>query len=494
MEVPSSAVALGLNPGLAMAASAIGNVMVMVPCAMNGWLGARWGLNFPIIARSSFGMWGAYFACVVRAIVCVVWYGVQCSLGGNAVRCMVEAIWPSFKTWHQNSLLASADVTAPDLLCFVIFWLVSLPCLYLSIPTLRWVMLVKIVLMPFLWVALFTWAITASHGLGPLFSIPNKMTGDWTIAYAFFYTITASISGNATFAINMPDITRYARTPLSAYLPTVICLPICITLTELLGCVMAASAQVLYGTVLWNPLSVVTLWTNRPGKFFVGFLFAFANVATNVTGNSIPFANDVTNLLPRYLNIRRGQFLCAILGFAICPWLIQARAGRFLAFLNGYSVFMGPLLGVLISDYFIVRRMRGFNVYHLYKHHGLYWFTVGLNWRAFAAFVTGVAPLLPGLIHAINPSIGHIRKGILNFYSMSWFDGFMLAGIAYSLLCWVFPFSMETEDEDKAVHTIEGGEYGNAREHGTSLDGSTSPASSKHSSRRSEIVKDIEKE
>ncbi|KAL9116140.1 MAG: hypothetical protein Q9227_000509 [Pyrenula ochraceoflavens] len=275
------------------------------------------------------------------------------------------------------------------------------------------------------------------------------MTGDWTVAYAFFYTITAAISGNATFAINMPDITRYTRSPLSGCLPTVVCLPICITLTELLGCVMAASAQVLYGTVLWNPLSVVSLWTNRPGKFFVGLLFAFANIATNVTGNSIPFANDVTNLLPRYLNIRRGQFLCAILGFAICPWLIQARAARFLAFLNGYSVFMGPLVGILISDYFIVRRMKGFNVEHLYKPHGLYWFTAGLNWRAFAAFLTGVVPLMPGLVHAINPSVGRIGTGILDFYSMSWFDGFVIAGMMYWILFWRFPFPVATEEEEE---------------------------------------------
>ena len=239
---------------------------------------------------------------------------------------------------------------------------------------------------------------------------------------------------------------------------------------------MAASAQVVYGQVLWNPLDVVALWDNRAGKFFVGFLFALANMyaplrpmstkvanppfsGTNVAGNSIPFANDVTNMFPKYMSIRRGQFLCAILGFAICPWLIQAKAGRFLAFLNGYSVFLGPLLGVLLSDYLLIRKARGFNIYNLYKPHGLYWYTKGVNPRAVIAFLTGVAPLLPGLVHAINPDIKGIEKGILNFYSMSWFEGLVMSGLTYYLLFLAFPFPTTTDDEDKAQVILEGKEY-----------------------------------
>jgi nucleobase:cation symporter-1, NCS1 family len=149
----------------------------------------------------------------------------------------------------------------------------------------------------------------------------------------------------AAFAINMPDITRYARNPRHTVLTQAFAIPLVITLTELLGTVMAASSQVIYGQVLWNPLDVVTLWDNRAAKFFAGLCFAFANIGTNVTGNSVPFANDLTGMFPKWINIRRGQFLCAILGFVICPWQIQAKAARFLAFLNGYSVFLGPLLG-----------------------------------------------------------------------------------------------------------------------------------------------------
>ena len=239
--------------------------------------------------------------------------------------------------------------------------------------------------------------------------------------------MTASASVNATFAINQSDITRYARSPRSSWLAQLL-LPVCITLTELLGTVMAASSQVVYGQVQWNPLDIVLLWDNRAAKFFAGLLFAFANMGTNVAGNSIPFANDLMGIFPKYINIRRGQFICAILGFAICPWEIEAKAARFLAFLNGYTVFLGPLVGVIMSDFWLVRRGKGFNVYNLYKPYGLYWYTDGWNWIAIAAFCVGMGPQLPGLAYNVNPNIGGIARGYLDFASLAWLDGVIFSG------------------------------------------------------------------
>ncbi|KAK3634599.1 hypothetical protein LTR56_015179 [Elasticomyces elasticus] len=460
LETPSSAVALGLNPGLAMVACLIGNLLVTLPTMSSAYLGSKYGLNFPVISRASFGMRGAYVAMVVRiflplcslsrgtshshnllhahlrfpsrergnghirGVVCVIWMGVQSSVGGNAVRCMVEAIWPSFKHWHVDALPASAAITAPDLLCFAIFWIAQFPFLFLSINQLRIAFMIKVVVMPFFGVVLFTWALTAAGGWGPLFSLPNNITNGW------------SIGG---------DITRYAHDSQRAWQMQLL-LPVCITLTELLGTVMAASSQVIYGgEVQWNPLMVVLLWDNRTGKFFAGFLFCFANIMTNVAGNSVPFANDLMGLFPKYINIRRGQIVCAILGFAICPWLIQAKAARFLAFLNGYTVFLGPLIGLLVSDYWLVRRGKGFNVRCLYTpKNSLYWYTAGVNPRAIAALLTGITPLLPGLAHSINENLP-VARGALQFYTMAWLDGLIITMVTYYLLYLAFPFSTDPD-------------------------------------------------
>ncbi|KAK5126858.1 hypothetical protein LTR08_004575 [Meristemomyces frigidus] len=461
LETPSSAVALGLNPGLAIVACLIGNLLVTIPTCSSGYIGSKYGLNFPVISRASFGMRGAYVAMVIRGVVCVIWMGVQSSVGGNAVRCMVEAIWPSFKHWHLDALPASAAITAPDLLCFTLFWLAMFPFLFLSINALRWMFLVKVAIMPFFGVALFTWALTAANGWGPLFSIPSNITGGWSVGHAFCACITASISGNATFAINMNDITRFAHDRHRAWQMQLL-LPVCITLTELLGTVMAASSQVVYGELQWNPLQVILLWNNRPAKFFAGFLFAFANIMTNVAGNSVPFANDLMGLFPKYINIRRGQIICAMLGFAICPWLIQARAARFLSFLSGYTVFLGPLIGVLMSDYWLVRRGKGLDIRSLYRPgNTLYWYTAGVNPRAIAALLIGIVPLLPGLAHSINDSLP-VARGILQFYTLAWLDGFVLTMVSYYLLYLVFPFelgpdeTLEGEDADTEAYGTEG--------------------------------------
>lgn len=172
---------------------------------------------------------------------------------------------------------------------------------------------------------------------------------------------------------------------------------------------------------------MVKMWDNRAAKFFAGLIFAFVNMGNIISGNSVPFGNDAMALFPRYLTIRRGQYLCAILAFAICPWKIEASASRFLAFLNGYSIFLGPLAGVILTDYYIVRRMAHYNVYNLYKPRGIYWHWNGVNLRAIAAFLVGMLPQLPNLVYQIDPSATKLSRGYINFTSMSWLEAVVFA-------------------------------------------------------------------
>ena len=246
----------------------------------------------------------------------------------------------------------------------------------------------------------------------------------------------------------MSDITRFAHDRHEAWQAQFL-LPVCITLTEVLGGVLAASAQVIYGKVLWNPLDVVSLWDNRAGKFFAGLLFAFANIITNVAGNSVPFANDLMGFFPKLVNIRRGQIVCAILGFAICPWLIQAKAERFLGFLNGYTVFLGPLIGILVADYWLVCKGKGFMVRSLYQAGGkniLYWYTAAINCRAIVALFIGIVPLLPGLAHNINPNLS-VSRGAQAYCSMSWLIGCVQSLVSYYLLYLVSPWQLQLGEE-----------------------------------------------
>ncbi|KAI4120242.1 MAG: hypothetical protein LQ338_007162 [Usnochroma carphineum] len=325
IQISSAAVALGLNPGLALAAYAIGNLLAAVPCCAAGYIGSKYSINFPVTARAAFGMYGSYLAIVIQAYV-----------GGQAVQAMIEAIWPSFATWHENALPPSADITAPALLSFAIFWTVSLPFLYISPPKLRWLFMAKILTMPFLWVALFTWAITASHGFGTLLKIPNRPQ-----------------NGVNNFTVNMPDITRYAHSARSSTLAQAIALPVCLTLTY--------------------------------------------------------------------------------------------------------------LLGIILTDYYIIRRHIGLNVDQLYTPEGLYWFQHGVNWRAIASFFIGMTPLLPSLVYQISPTIGGIAHNYVNFSSLSYLESTLFASLSYYCFCKVSPFPTYTDAEDKMAWAIQGSDENQTR-------------------------------
>lgn len=446
LQVSSSAFSLGLNPGLCVVACLLGNIIVSIPCAASGYLGSKLGTNFPGTIRASFGLWGSKWAMIVRAVPCLIYYGIQTSLAGQAVQACVTAIWPSFAGWHVNALPASSNITAQQLLCFVIFWLISLPFLYLPIKTLRFLFVIKSILVPLYWTALFTWSITAAGGWPEVWRKPSIPTDGMSVGYLFGICVNAAISGNATFAVNIMDISRHSKSDKAAWVTQLFALPFFVTLTELLGCTMAVASSVVYGEVQWNPLVTINNFDDRAGKFFAGALFVFFNIMTNVTGNSIPFANDLTGLFPKYINIRRGQFICAVIGFAICPWEIEAKATTFLAFMGAYTLFLGATTGVMMMDYFWIRRGYGINISHLFKPQGIYWYTHGFNWRAFIAWFVALAPLLPGMLASMGVKI--TNKGILNLYSWNYVLVVTFSGLIYLGLTTAFPVPVRTDDED----------------------------------------------
>ncbi|KAH8760886.1 NCS1 nucleoside transporter [Hyaloscypha finlandica] len=446
LQVSSSAFSLGLNPGLCVLACFVGNVIVSLPCAASGYLGSKLGTNFPGTVRASFGMQGSKWAMIVRAVPCIIYYGIQVSLAGQAVQACTTAIWPSFANWKVNAIPASANITAQQILCFVIFWLLSLPFLYLPIKTLRFLFVAKSILVPLYWTAMFTWSVTAAGGFPDVWRMPSVPLDGMSVGYLFGVCVNAAISGNATFAVNIMDISRHSKSDRAAWVTQLFALPILVTLTELLGCTMAVASSVLYGEVQWNPLVVINNFENRPGKFFAGALFVFFNIMTNVTGNSIPLANDLTGLFPKYINIRRGQFICAVVSFAICPWEIQAKATTFLAFMGAYTLFLGATTGVMMTDYFWVRRGYGINISHLFKPRGIYWYNYGCNWRAFVAWFVALAPFIPGMLQGMGVRI--INKGILNLYSWNYVLVVTFSGLLYVVFAMISPVPVRTDDED----------------------------------------------
>ncbi|KAL0256543.1 hypothetical protein SLS55_008938 [Diplodia seriata] len=322
--VSSTSVSKGLNPGLAILAVLIGHLIVCIPAMLDGYVGCVFGINFPVFTRASWGMRGSYFAVFVRGVVACIWFGTQSFQGGQCLQIMISAIWPSFNNF-PNRLPESAHVTSAELLCFFLFIIVQLPLLWLHVSSLRYMFMAKTVVMPVFGLTLFIWALVAAHGFGPTFSKPTQIKDGTPAAVVFFQCVTTAIGPKATLALNMPDFTRYAKYPRQVFWTQAVGLIVLVTMCGVLGATVSSAAEVIYGEVTWNPLEVAVLWNNRAAQFFAGLCWAFAVIGTNISANSVSFSNDLALWFPKYINNRRGAYICAILGICAVPWNIQYK-------------------------------------------------------------------------------------------------------------------------------------------------------------------------
>lgn len=232
-------------------------------------------------------------------------------------------------------------------------------------------------------------------------------------------------------------------------------------LIGVLGIITTSASGVIYGTFYWNPLDIIAKWLEsghggRAAAFFAATAWYVAQVGTNITANSISAANDLTVLFPRYVNIERGCVIAAIVGcWVIVPWKILNSASTFLAFMGGYAVFLGPIAGILASDYWLVKK-QNIDVPALYDPNGRYRYWFGINWRALLAFLFSVSPLLPGLAYSIDLEPNgsdnvHITNGAKNLYTFDWLFGFVTSIVVYTALSWAFP-----EKESLIENTVYG--------------------------------------
>jgi NCS1 family nucleobase:cation symporter-1 len=236
---------------------------------------------------------------------------------------MIEAIWPSYKNLH-NGLSASAGVDTKGFLSFFLFWLASLPALWFPVHKVRHLFTVKAIYSPIAAIAFFAWEISRAHGIGPIVHQPNTVHGS-TLAWTFVKGIMSCIGNFAALIMNDPDFTRFARTPKDALWSQLFTIPIGFGVTSFIGIIVSSSSSVIYGDAVWNPLDLLGLFLDgassgqRFGIFVIALGFALAQLGTNISANSVSAGTDLTALLPRYLNIRRGSYICAAIGLAMCP-------------------------------------------------------------------------------------------------------------------------------------------------------------------------------
>ncbi|KAF9006929.1 NCS1 nucleoside transporter family [Cyathus striatus] len=433
-QLASSMLAIGLSWRQALPAIAVGHVIIAVVMVLNGTIGARLHIAFPVLNRSSFGFWLSYFSVISRIVLSMFWFGIQSYTGSECVYQMLKAIWPS--TAHiPNHLPESAHITTVGMMCYFLYWLIQLPLMLVSPQRIRHLFTAKSIVVPFAWLAMLIWAFVkapASLSLEPRHSEISGSTFNW----AWLSALNSALGIYSTLAVNIPDFTRYAKNEKAQYVQLFI-IPTAFTLIGFVGIAVTSAGEVLYGELIWDPLQLIDRWDNRAAAFFAAFSFILATLGTNISANSLSAANDLTVILPKYINIRRGQVICAIIGgWALCPWEILASAPGFLTFMSGYTVFLGPFAGIMITDFWLVHKGK-VDVPAMYDPYGRYRYWNGINWRAAVALLVSVPPNLPGLAHSINPNINVGNASFL--FNISWLFGFFVGGGLYWLLSALYP-------------------------------------------------------
>ncbi|KAI1139762.1 uracil permease [Hypoxylon sp. FL0543] len=411
-----------------------------IPTVLNGAIGADLHIPFPIAVRASYGYWLSYFCVVTRAILALFWFGVQSANGGTCVTAILTAIWPSYARL-PNTLPASAGTTSQGLLSYFVYWCIQFPLLLIPSHRLQYLFWVKTVLVTPMALAMVIWITVVAGGQGDFFYAPATVSGS-TRAWLWLSNLTSVTGGYSTLAVNIPDFSRFSKSR-GAQLWQLPFIPIFKTLVGVFGIISASASKKVYGVVYWSPLDIIERWQGSPGgraaAFFAASIWLLAQISVNISANGISFANDVATLAPRWFDIRRGVVLVSFVGgWALCPWIIISSAAAFLNFMSAYAIFMAPIAGILVCDYWLVKRRR-YDVPALYDPEGIYRYRWGVNWRALVTTLVVIVPLLPALAKKVTPRNIRVSQGLVNLFTFNWLYGFFVALAMYYVLNYFWP-------------------------------------------------------
>jgi nucleobase:cation symporter-1, NCS1 family len=407
----------------------LGNLIVLVPMILNGHGGTKYGVPFPVLVRASFGTTGAHIPAIARALVACGWFGIQTWIGGWAIYHILGAT-KIIDLAADTEPIGLLGITLFQFLCFLAFWAMNVVIVVSGITLIKWV---EAWAAPFLLasgVALLVWAITKVEEPAALFRQASRFETDRQFWAMFFPQLTAMVGFWATLSLNIPDFTRYCRSQREQAMGQLLGLPTTMTLFCFIGIMVTAATVILFGEAVWDPVALVPMLGTTPVVVIALIALTIATLSTNIAANVVSPANGFSNISPRRISFRTGAMITCVIGVAIMPWRLHQDLGAYIfTWLIGYSALLGPIAGIMLCDYFLVRRTR-LNVRALYDSNGPY---AGVNWRAMIALGVAVAPNVPGFI---NAATGHALFPAVfdQVYGYAWFVGLGIGVVLYYVL------------------------------------------------------------
>ena len=404
----------------------LGNSIVLVPMILNAHAGTKYGVSFPVLCRAAFGVKGANVPAILRALVACGWFGIQTWIGGLALDTLLVAAWPAW-----------AETAGHIWIAFGIFWLVQVAIILRGLEGIKILESWSAPLLLGGGLLLLWWAIDNGGGLGRILGESARLQTSQTPFWQLFpAALTANVGYWATLSLNIPDFTRYARSQRSQAVGQALGLPTTMTAFAFIGVAVTSATIVLFGEAIWDPVALIARIGSPVVIVFGALIVLIAQLTTNMAANVVSPANDFSSLAPRRISYITGGLITAAIGIAMMPWKLYADAAAYIfTWLIGYSSLMGAIGGILIADYWVLRR-RELSPADLFKVEGRYTYRGGVNPRAMIALAVAILPVVPGFLRAALTPGGVVSNPTFldSLYTYAWFVTFGSSFALYLLM------------------------------------------------------------
>jgi len=408
-----------------------GNIIVLIPMILNGHAGTKLGVPFPVLVRASFGIQGAHIPSIARSLVACGWFGIQTWIGGAALYTILGVLGV-FNPLEDINQLPILDITWIQLASFIAFWAIHVLIVIKGVESIK---ILESWAAPFLiaaGVALLIWALFKVEQPKQLFSSKTNFAEGSNFWRVFFPQLTAMVGFWATLSLNIPDFTRYSKTQRDQALGQLIGLPPTMTLFCFIGIIVTGASVLIFGEAIWNPVDLVARMGSPVLVVISMFALLIATLSTNLAANVVSPANGFSNLSPSKISFRIGGVITCVVGVMMMPWkLISNTDGYIFTWLIGYSALIGPIVGIMLCDYFIIRKTN-INTDELYNATGKH---KGVNWIAIITLIIAILPNLPGFLNAASSSADPSFPAIFDtIYTYAWFVGVTISVVLYWVL------------------------------------------------------------